>query len=66
MKPSKSWKRYSATILGIALVWSLAVFFSSKPAATAAIGAIAAMVLGFIGGDSASKFVKHDHQGGRP
>lgn len=56
MPSPKSWKRYSATMIGIALVWSLAVFWSSRPAATAAIGAIAAMVLGFVGGDLAAKF----------
>jgi hypothetical protein len=54
--PARHWKRFTATMIGVIACWGLAMFWSSGKYTGAAIGAIAGMVIAFVGGDSASKF----------
>lgn len=54
--PSRHWRRFTATMIGVIACWGLAMFWSSGKFTGAAIGAIAGMVIAFVGGDSASKF----------
>jgi hypothetical protein len=54
--PSRHWRRFTACLVGSGACWSLAAFWPGGKFTGAAIGAIAGMVIAFIGGDSASKF----------